>query len=807
MKPESPLHQFASAFVRALSRQDAAERSQALKDCWHLFRHASQDRDALSLRVRRTEDGLSLLARRGSDRPLPVTMALDPAEREQGLPAVGALFGEVHIQLVALLPGLQWEVFKAAAALLVNREVPLQRAWLERHIHHVIALGIRPRLRMNRELPLPVAESLDMLHGTLEGLTAVGPGAEESPAAVIARVGRFLVRRLDTPAHVMMFLSSLDLVLGRYPEAQREQASALLVAAVPEEFCGPVLEGCDRMVAMAGGAHALQGKLDHGGIPMAGYHRVATAIRLRRKQMAKVDDVGPVRAVGRAHDGSGLIDVGWGPVNAGASSGAGASPPAGWGDRRPATGGPPGHPPAAETRPFGPSTPEPSAAGTAARRGGTPPPVPSRAVTRPLPTRGRDHSGMFSVGAATPTPGARLGSAESDSGLSSPGVSLFAEEDRPVPPPRPLDERVPSWIASFEKHRRSLLARVREARDDARYVGTMKILSNVGGAYLDEMRWADALPIVRLLKAEEARSSPFSEKRRRAIADALFLIFTPRGVEPMVATLPAADFADRVALCELIAHYKHAAVPELVKLLLTRKLHSGVRREVTALIEGAGPMAGPALVDAIERHSRRWNRMAPLLDLTGSIGFRAGERKLAEFLSHKQPRIRDVALVGLYKMLEHRAQRYLLAALDDSDPRTCQTALTLLAACRSEDGNFLGLLFDLVGLDEPDNPAEEGLILGALGAIGDLGNVLLVQGVDAETAVSDALRESVRSGLFGLGSARSGRSMAIQRALCDVLGQIGSTRGRAMLQQALRDGPPALKEAAESGLQRMQQRG
>ena len=190
----------------------------------------------------------------------------------------------------------------------------------------------------------------------------------------------------------------------------------------------------------------------------------------------------------------------------------------------------------------------------------------------------------------------------------------------------------------------------------------------------------------------------------------------------------------------------------------------------------------------------------------GAVGYRPAERTVAEFLRHQQARIREEALVSLYSMFESGAQKYLVGALDDADPRVCQTALGLLAACRSADPNFTALVYDLVSLDAAATTSEEGLILSAVHAIRDLGNVPLASGVDSESAVVDALRDCMGGRLLSRGGGRAGRSPGIQAALCEALAAIGSRRAKVVLEQASREGSPSLRESAVTALDEIKRR-
>ena len=159
-------------------------------------------------------------------------------------------------------------------------------------------------------------------------------------------------------------------------------------------------------------------------------------------------------------------------------------------------------------------------------------------------------------------------------------------------------------------------------------------------------------------------------------------------------------------------------------------------------------------------------------------------------------------------MLGAGSHRYLIRALGDDDPRVCQCAMALLAAARSDDQEFRRRLYELISLDAPSSPSEEGLVLGALAAVSELGNVILVGGIDCHLAVSEALKRCIRTWLSfrKLSSTQRGRSLVIQQALCGVLGELGQSRARGVLRQVLREGEPALRGAAQEALHRLDAR-
>lgn len=391
---------------------------------------------------------------------------------------------------------------------------------------------------------------------------------------------------------------------------------------------------------------------------------------------------------------------------------------------------------------------------------------------------------------------------------SSRGVGPKAESgSHPHPtaeaPPRPafrrrLNPDVGTWVTHFRTHGHQLLERAERFEDPEGYVGSLRIIANVAGAFLDAGQWNDAIPIVRLLAAQERQSRQWPDEQRRALSEALRIIFPPEGVEAVVQALPETEFGERSAVVEMISYYGVTAAVPLIELMTSRRLTGTVRREAAACIEAVGPKAGPALMRAVKEHGRRWNRVAPLITLLGATGYRAGVRLLVEQLKHPQPKIREEVIVALYKILGDEAHRYLRHALDDPDAGVCQKAVALLAASGSADANFTALVAELIAIEEPENPREEGLIITAILGLQDLGNIRLDGKTSAEAALLDALRGAWGGGLLGalVGGGRGGRSPSIQEAVCETLGEIGGAKARQALHQIPRDASAGVRAAA-----------
>jgi hypothetical protein len=393
-----------------------------------------------------------------------------------------------------------------------------------------------------------------------------------------------------------------------------------------------------------------------------------------------------------------------------------------------------------------------------------------RRPTRPVPTES----------AILPYPG--------QDGGQPPGSALFMRE---------LDQRADSWVAHYLKVGDRLLERLRETEHAESYKGALKIMSNVAGAFLNRGQWAAALPIVQLLTSQRAQVVGWPEGQARALHDALAVVLPPQGAVPLARALTDATLPDRVAIHQLLALYGGLGAEAIIDVLMASRPNSSLGKELVGCIEALGVAAGPALLAAVREHSRKWNKVAPLLSLLGAVGYPGGEERILETLHHPQPQLRAAALVAAYKLLGHGAHRHLVEALADADADVKQRAVALLAASGSTDRQFTALLAQLIELDTPADAREEGLVITAVQGLRDLGNVNLTDRTSAEDALVAALKASWGGGLLGLGR-KLGRTDGVQAAICDTLGVLGGERARQQLGQVPKDAVVAVKEAARA---------
>jgi HEAT repeat protein len=373
-----------------------------------------------------------------------------------------------------------------------------------------------------------------------------------------------------------------------------------------------------------------------------------------------------------------------------------------------------------------------------------------------------------------------------------------------VEPPPPLDPRVQQWMASFDTLGPPLMARVRDAASDKHYDGAITILAQVGAAFLEAGDYPAVIPILRLFKAQEREAASWPRARALSLAAALGLVLHRSRARAVVQALPDADLAHRDAAFELLCAFGPIVVPALAAQLLDTRAPNSVRKEIFAIIEGIGQPAGRALIATIARNARRWNRVLPLIRLVGAIGYREAEPVLADFLKHPEPALRSDTLLSLHGALGRESEPYLVEALDDGHTDVRQRAVSLLAVLGSDDPRFLGtieaLLLDALGAVE----SGEALVIAAVHAVQNLGNVTLPGGSAADELLSNLLRGTSGGVVTRVrGKPRPVQSTAVLVAACETLAVLGGDRALSALGHASRSAGPVLRQAATRALERL----
>lgn len=196
-----------------------------------------------------------------------------------------------------------------------------------------------------------------------------------------------------------------------------------------------------------------------------------------------------------------------------------------------------------------------------------------------------------------------------------------------------------------------------------------------------------------------------------------------RLVDPQrIQDLTRGDDLDELALATLVSRLGARAIDPLLDALALAESRS-TRRKLFDCLRGIGEQAA---IRALQRmDDLRWYVLRNRLALAHGFANLPGQFDPIPFLQHGDPRVRREA-VGLAAADPGRRVRALRLALDDSDDRVVQTALVAMG-----DG-VPGELVPVLSRRILDSPAEEGLKLAALRAVGtsrtvDARDVLLRQ--------------------------------------------------------------------------------
>ena len=867
-EPQSSLTAFVLALLRVMvtSGQYGTAHphvAKSIEQAYTVFRLAVGPGTAVVLRSRGSDVGTGFLVGRVPGPEFDVAEGLPATSRDRLMQHLIGTCSRAGMDTLAILHAIDEEEFKQGLVLVADtaqREadpMALLRRSLDAGVYRMLALG-ESRFGIGRELDRTTKQ-------VLHTLQTVARFSHES-AAALAENGRKpndLLRDMAVWAmagaqehrRARRILTSADLAVKGLPAGPRKALIEHLVESLPMEWMAPVVTECDEVVRTSGGPASLKGRLDDGGVPLLGYLVVARAIRVRAERAGITLEEHQPEAEGEDEDS------GWGSIVFDAPETRAYGTPSA--DTEPNL---PIHatpridlygvdtgtvPPAA--RPVAPADPtaieiaaEPAYAtielglGVPTASGPMPAPsddgpMPVDNVTRrlvaeaPAPPTKPGHSSHLAgiemlvppapddddMGdpadvAAAPPPLPDDAATVSGSRRTATGVARLAPSPSAAATARrrpTLDPRVDQWVREFDELCPLLIERARNPPSTKHYEGALKILSHAASVMIERGQYPDVIAVLRLIKLQERQAPMWPHDKRAALTAAKQLVLDEDRVDELVERYPAAALHAREALYEILSAYGRRVVPGMARLLVDRAGDVSIRKEILAVVEGIGLTAGPALVEAVTAYRRRWNRVLPLIRLVGAVRYRQAEPVIADFLKHPKPSVRADTIISLYNMLGRDAQSYLLDALTDPHPDVRQKAIALLAVSGCKEAPFIALLGELLTGDAVDDGLREGLVIGAVLALQDLGNIELSDAGEAELVLATLLRESVSGGMFSLvNRSQKSRSTGLLSAICETLGAIGGRRARQVLQQAMKSGAPVIKESALLALERVEAR-
>jgi HEAT repeat protein len=166
--------------------------------------------------------------------PYAVTSLLDEEGRTRRIGNLREIFERAGIRALLFLPNVALLEFELAIALIRGGGEFLQLKLMERLVHRVMVINVSPMLLVKRPVSVLVASALDAVFLTMTGIDRAGCGDEHGPDQVLAAQGEALLRLIDDPQEMAIFLASLDLVLHSYPAEVQRGVLRLLSRAVPD---------------------------------------------------------------------------------------------------------------------------------------------------------------------------------------------------------------------------------------------------------------------------------------------------------------------------------------------------------------------------------------------------------------------------------------------------------------------------------------------------------------------------------------------------------------------------------------------
>lgn len=233
------------------------------------------------------------------------------------------------------------------------------------------------------------------------------------------------------------------------------------------------------------------------------------------------------------------------------------------------------------------------------------------------------------------------------------------------------------------------------------------------------------------------------------------------------------EMRDRVTA--VLARSGDAAADALIDLLINSENTAERRAYRTALAQC--PAAGPALLHLLG--DKRWYVVRNAAELLGELTPPDADVRLAELLSHREPRVRRATAGALSRYGTQRAVLALLQALQDSSPDVRLQVALALGTIR----NPRAVPWLVEALDREQDPDVRSALVSSLGLM------------PTDEAVARLARLAEPGGLL-LRKATSTRLQAIE-----ALAQAGTPSAHAVLRGLLTDKDREVREAVERALQ------
>lgn len=231
----------------------------------------------------------------------------------------------------------------------------------------------------------------------------------------------------------------------------------------------------------------------------------------------------------------------------------------------------------------------------------------------------------------------------------------------------------------------------------------------------------------------------------------------------------------REMLTQLLASAGEAGADALIDLLINAE-HTAERRAYRTALSQC-PAAVPALLHLLG--DSRWYVVRNAAELLGELAPPDADIRLAELLSHREPRVRRAAAGSLSRFGTQRAVLGLLQAVQDSSPEVRLQVVLGLGTIR----NPRAVPWLVEALDREQDPDVQSAIIASLGMM------------PTEESVARLARAVEPGGLL------LRKSTIFRLHAVEALGQAASPSAHAILRSLLNDRDRDVRHAAERALQ------
>jgi HEAT repeat protein len=274
-------------------------------------------------------------------------------------------------------------------------------------------------------------------------------------------------------------------------------------------------------------------------------------------------------------------------------------------------------------------------------------------------------------------------------------------------------------------------------------------------------------------------------------------------VNHLLQDLRRLDKEHRGVLVDVLVFSGEVAVPGLLTAYADTP-DKGVRLSAFEALKKIGAKALQPFLAQLPKLEDDWAMIRHVLAEVGE----AGEPKLAEALKgyahHSSVHVRHACLNALFKLLGPEAETYLLAALYDSKPEVRQAAVAHLSEIRSRKPQIIEFYRRALTPGDGASAQESDAVL--IEVCRALGRIDAADVAAAEALLLDAIRPRKAKGVLAvLKKSASPYSERVQEAVCQTLGQIGTTISLETL-RSLENGAAAVAAAARAAIQSIEAR-